>query len=351
MTLQTVHPAPGVATDAGAPAGRKAQSARTPIHDTSRHPKRTPGLTEEDDRRLKALDRYRLSDDTRRAYAGQFRRFRNWMVDRGLEPLPAEPRQVAAYLAENFYVRGHKPATLSAAAAAIGFFHREAGYANPCDSVEVKSAVGGATRKAGKMQKQAEALTEQVWETLLPTLCRPRRNAEGEVETERTAMRRGSDDAAIIAVMRDGLLRVKEAQDLRMEDLTVREDGSGRALIRRSKTDPEGEGAVVYLSRTTMGYLRHFRSGASEKDGIFGLDRNSISRRIKEAARAAGLGDGFSGHSPRVGMARDLARAGFTLPELMQAGRWKSPRMPALYIREEAAGQGAVAKYNYVLGR
>ena len=351
MTLQTALSVPGTAADASAPARRKSQSEGTLVHDISHHRKSTPGLTEEDDRRLKALDRYRLSEDARRAYAGQFRRFRYWMEGRGLEPIPAEPRQVAAYLAENFYVRGHKPATLSAAAAAIGFFHREAGYANPCDSVEVKSAVGGATRMAGKIQKQAEALTEQVWGTILPTLCIPRRNSEGEVESERTAMRRGREDAAIIAVMRDGLLRVKEAQDLRMEDLTVREDGSGRALIRQSKTDPDGEGTVVYLSKTTMGYLKCFRDGVSEKDGIFELDRNSISRRIKEAARAAGLGDGFSGHSPRVGMARDLARAGFTLPELMQAGRWKSPRMLALYIREEAAGQGAVAKYNYVLGK
>ncbi len=29
----------------------------------------------------------------------------------------------------------------------------------------------------------------------------------------------------------------------------------------------------------------------------------------------------------------------------MQAGRWKSERMPALYTRNEAAGRGAVARY------
>ena len=33
------------------------------------------------------------------------------------------------------------------------------------------------------------------------------------------------------------------------------------------------------------------------------------------------------------------------LPELMTAGRWKSPRMPARYTERQAAGRGAVAKY------
>ena len=63
------------------------------------------------------------------------------------------------------------------------------------------------------------------------------------------------------------------------------------------------------------------------------------------AARAAGLGDGFSGHSPRVGMARDLVRAGIELPSLMTAGRWRTPVMPAHYTRNEVAGRGAVAQF------
>ena len=44
-------------------------------------------------------------------------------------------------------------------------------------------------------------------------------------------------------------------------------------------------------------------------------------------------------------MARDLVRAGIDLPRLMTAGRWRSPDMPALYTRNEAAGKGAVAQF------
>ena len=55
--------------------------------------------------------------------------------------------------------------------------------------------------------------------------------------------------------------------------------------------------------------------------------------------KAAGLGDGYSGHSSRVGMARDLVRAGTELTALMNAGRWKSHEMPAHYTRAEEAGR------------
>ena len=59
------------------------------------------------------------------------------------------------------------------------------------------------------------------------------------------------------------------------------------------------------------------------------MSPKQIGRRVQAAAKAAGLGEGFSGHSGRVGMAQDLAATGVELPALMTAGRWKSSRMPA----------------------
>ena len=93
-----------------------------------------------------------------------------------------------------------------------------------------------------------------------------------------------------------------------------------------------------------MAALTRIHDNASASASVFGLGANQISNRIKKAAAAAGLGDGFSGHSPRVGMARDLVRAGVELPSLMIAGRWRTPTMPAHYARNETAGRGAVAQ-------
>ena len=165
------------------------------------------------------------------------------------------------------------------------------------------------------------------------------------MESRATARRRGNVDMALISLMRDAMLRVSEAAALTWEDILPQPDGTGRLLIRRSKTDLEGEGVIVFLSAPTMERLAAIRNGAVAGVTVFGLHRSQMTKRIKQAARAAGLGAGFSGHSPRVGMARDLARAGVELPRLMTAGRWRSPNMPALYTRNETAGKGAVAQF------
>ena len=149
-----------------------------------------------------------------------------------------------------------------------------------------------------------------------------------------------------MSLMRDCMLRVSEAAAARCGDIEQMEDDTGRLLIRRSKTDQEGRSTKAFISGATMEAIRCIRNGAAAEDSVFGMRRNQISSRIKQAAKHAGLGDGFSGHSPRVGMAIDLARYGIELPRLMVAGRWRSPMMPAHYTRNEAVSRGAVAQYH-----
>ena len=260
--------------------------------------------------------------------------------------MPAASTDVAAYLAERSEVHGHKPATLRAAAAALGFFHREAGLDDPCDSKEVREILSGATRKTGSYQKQAEGLTDAAFRKILESACIPRTGRGSSRESETAARARGEKDIAIISLMRDAMLRVSEAAALTWADLDLQEDGTGRLLIRRSKTDVDGESAVAFVSVPTVEYLERIRGNAlRRKRACSSCNATSLARRIKRAAQEAGLGDGFSGHSPRVGMARDLARSGIELPRLMTAGRWRSPRMPALYIRNETVSRGAVAQY------
>ena len=211
---------------------------------------------------------------------------------------------------------------------------------------EVKKTLRCAVRQAGKYQKQAEALTAEAMAAIESTACEPRLGRGGRLESRETAMRRGNLDIALISVMRDGLLRVSEAAALTWNDVTTEADGTGRLLIRFSKTDGEGAGSVAFLSPQTMAALELIREEAGLDDSVFGLRPNQMADRIKKAALTAGLGEGFSGHSPRVGMARDLARAGIELPSLMNAGRWRSATMPAHYIRNETAARGAVAQYH-----
>ena len=63
------------------------------------------------------------------------------------------------------------------------------------------------------------------------------------------------------------------------------------------------------------------------------------------SAFGPGLDKGFTGHSGRVGMARDLAASGVELPALMTADRWKNSRMPGRYTERQAVGRGALDWY------
>ena len=304
------------------------------------------GLTEADVGNIKAVLGHEISRNTLTNYRVQWRNFLVWATVKGVSAFPADPEQVAAYLAQRIEEHGHKPATLRMAASAIAYVHKTAGMADPCASLEVRRTLRGATRKAGKSQKQAEALTDEAMVAIRLTARNPRIGRGGRLESPETAMDRGNLDIALVGLMRDGLLRVSEAAALVWNDLETEPDGTGRLLVRRSKTDAEGEGVILFVSASTMADLQTIRHNRAGSDSIFGLRPNQISKRIKAAAQAAGLGDGFSGHSPRVGMARDLASFGVELPTLMTAGRWRTPAMPAHYVRNETAGRGAVAQFH-----
>jgi hypothetical protein len=75
------------------------------------------------------------------------------------------------------------------------------------------------------------------------------------------------------------------------------------------------------------------------------LDAGEVPQVFRRMAKAAGIKTvGVSGHSTRVGAAQDMIALGLELPEIMQAGGWKSPAMPARYGERLLARRGAAAK-------
>ena len=154
---------------------------------------------------------------------------------------------------------------------------------------------------------------------------------------------------ALLSLLRDGLLRRSEAAELRWGDVEFREDGAALLHILRSKTDQEAEGAVLYIGRAAAAALQSIipeEAALDPRTSVFRLSPKQIGRRVDAAAKDAGLGEGFTGHSDHVGMAQDLVVTGVELPALMTAGRWKSSKMPARYTERQAAGRVAVAR-NY----
>ena len=310
------------------------------------------GLTLQDQSRIQdALDSS-TSPNTRRAYNQAWRRFETWAASRGRgHSLPASPELVAAFLAE-LAEAGKSVATLRLTKSALAAVHRSTGHQDPTDNEGVKKVMAGIARANGRPQRQAKPLTENALAAVKATAGIPQetpgQGRQGGERLGRTAKVPGWD-VALLSVLRDGLLRRPEASALRWADVEVQEDGSARLHVRRSKTDPEAEGAVLYIgSEAAAALVAIMPEGFAVVDPstpVFGLSASQIGRRVDAAAKAAGLGDGFTGHSGRVGMAQHLAASGVELPELMNAGRWKSSKMPARYTGRQAAGRGAVARY------
>ena len=67
------------------------------------------------------------------------------------------------------------------------------------------------------------------------------------------------------------------------------------------------------LSADTRRLLLLIRHGAGDAELILGMRPNQITFRIGAAAKQAGLGPGYSGDSPRLGMMQDMETLGVHL--------------------------------------
>jgi integrase len=92
-------------------------------------------------------------------------------------------------------------------------------------------------------------------------------------------------------------------------------------------------------------------SAALHPGSVAPLVRRMIARAVEagllpgiEKADLPALLAGVSGHSTRVGLTQDLFAAGEDLAGIMDALRWKSPRMPLTYNRNLAAEAGAAGR-------
>ena len=157
----------------------------------------------------------------------------------------------------------------------------------------MRLTVAGVSRRNRPAAVQAPALLDDGVEAILATARLPRERSRRGMESPGRAARRSVVVIALVLVLWDCGLRWTEATALTWSDIERWDDGSGQLLIGRSKTDQTGEGEVVFITRramTALDELRQLRCDASPS--VFGLVEQSINRRVKAAAKAAGLGRG-----------------------------------------------------------
>ena len=193
-------------------------------------------------------------------------------------------------------------------------------------------------RNQAPAPSQADALTNEALARIRETLRVPRRGRGGKMETPEGALRRGAMDLAIIGVLADGGLRRSEAAALTWADMEFWPDGTGRITIRKSKNQPDPQ-TVAVTSATARALQEIKPEDPTGTTPIFGLTGEALANRVRAAARAAGLGDGFTGHSGRIGIARRMVAAGAPNAAVQNQGRWKHGDMVARYTRGESAGE------------
>ena len=284
---------------------------------------------------------------TRAVYASHWKKWQLWCGAHGVPDLPAFAEDLAAYLAEQATSQAMN--TVRTASMAISYYHTRSGQPNPARHRGIQRRLKALARQYPTPPSQVSPIRirELIMIETVAAIPRPIRNG---METAEQAELRAATDLAMIGLMRDCLLRRSEAASLTWDHLESIEDGQGVLYISHSKTDPEGIGAYGYVSAQTMQWVRQVREFAPDREHVLGISPHQIARRIVSAANAAGLQGRYGGHSPRVGMAQDLASAGIELPAMMNAGRWKTPQMPALYIRKLKAKDNAVADWYAMRG-
>jgi integrase len=280
---------------------------------------------------------------------------------RNLSALPATPETVAGFVLD-CKEAGKKPATVSRYLSTIARFHRAAELFNPCASEAVQMELKGFTNEMSSRQRQARGLGMKEIQEFL-------NSPDDNFPTLR--------ERAMLCVAYDAMTRRSELIAIDVEDLKFLDDGTGRLLIRRSKTDQAGEGHVAYLSRQTVRYLKEWLKAAHIEEGavfrrIIGrgtvtydrkgkgriggrLSPEAVALAFKAVARYLKLPaediDSVSGHSVRVGATQDLLALNVDLASVMREGRWKTVRMPMRYGEHVMAARGGMARAAAAQGR
>ena len=284
-----------------------------------------------------------FAENTMRNRRHALLKFREWLQGREIRD-----GLLAEYITHLFDL-GKAPGTISIAVSAVKWFLKHRNGGTPVELPITSATLSGIRREGRERGRgQRNGLT---WKEV-ERIC---------AVQESDSTLRGLRNSAILRVMSDGLLRISEVTELRIDDL---EDSTLR--IRFSKTDQEGQGEHLYLCEDTRkivaewlerselseGYL--FRRMTARGDNLYrdqetgepcGLTHDGVRRIIKSCASRVGLVDKVSGHSARIGSAVSLAQAGASLVDIQVAGRWKDPGMPAHYARAQFAERGAIARF------
>jgi len=285
-----------------------------------------------------ALARKAAAPATLRAYKADWTHYAAWCAGHGFVPVPAAPATVGAYLAS--LAGSHAPSTIRRRLAALGKMHRFNDLPWNTAHRDIQGPLQGLLRTHGRPARKAAALTLPMLRQFLAT-C------------DRSA--RGRRDRALLLVGFAGALRRSELVALRVEDVAATASGL-RLRIARGKTDQEGQGAEVGLSRGRHAETCPVRAlddwqavarrkagplfrrvSAAGRVGDAALHPDAVRRILAHRAGLAGLElEGFgrlSAHALRVGFITEAYGQGVRDEDIMRHTRHRDLRTMRGYVQ------------------
>jgi site-specific recombinase XerD len=294
------------------------------------------GPLEDVRKRTQEFIHWAKSPATIRAYKSDWRDFETWCCRRGLRALPADEQTVSFYLSD--LADRLKPASLQRRAVAISQGHRIAGFDTPTQSATVRNVMSGIRRRLGVAQVQKS-----------PLLTADLRKISEGLPDSLIGLR----DRALLLIGFAGAFRRSELVGLNVEDVSFTEDGAV-ILLRRSKTDQEGEGrkvGVPFGSNPATCPVRALRAwlqaAGIEQGAIFrGVNRHgrvswkrlsgeAVALIVKKHTALIGKeASDFSGHSLRSGLVTAAAIAGVPERIIARTTGHRSLTILGRYIRD-----------------
>lgn len=272
---------------------------------------------------------------TIRAYRSNFERFIQFCEKHNIDALPANPSDVAVYVAQ-LTKSNLKSSSIRIAVASISSIHKLNQLGDPTQHPDVKIEMRRMHRALGRSCKQAFGISAPILEQLL-----------GATNNNL----RGVRDRALLLLAYDSMCRRSELVSLRVNDIKANTTEKGSEIkirLRKNKIDQELQGRWIYLSQRSAdaliiwikesklidGYLfRGINNAIDITKDLKGAQINRIYKRLaKDANFPKEIIDQISGHSMRVGAARDLLKSGASMPMIMNKGRWSKTDTVMRYL-------------------
>jgi len=271
--------------------------------------------------------------NTLRAYQADFNDFSSFCVKNGFSSLPTQPKIIALYITN--LSKYSKFSTLKRRIASISVIHKLKGHYLDTKHPVIMENLYGIKRTLGSRQKSKKPILINDLKLIIKAIDEEKKQIKGK---EKDKFR----NKALILIGFAGGFRRSELVDIEYEDIEFVAEGV-KILIKRSKTDQSGEGAIKaipYFDNKEFCPVLALKKYIDcefklKKSKVFNISDKSVALILKRYAVKAGLdGSRYAGHSLRSGFATTAAEFGVEERNIMAMTGHKTTQMVRRYIQE-----------------